>query len=435
MKKLFIKTISIFLLMAVVVSNLPLGTIVAGVRPSVAISSPTTKTVEEGSSVGYTVIFSDADEINDLRDYVKLIGFDAKISVSGSGDNKTITLTNVQGTEGKKRISILAGAAENDNGKSYEIPYSESFTLVEKTVVEDTNNNNTNNNTNNNVNNNNNSTNDVDTTRPSIQLSSPSVKNINAGGTVSYVITAADNKGVSALNLSKDNIVLNGFTANITVNGTGEQKTVKLSNIQGAAGKKTILIKAGAVVDIAGNISYDSPISESFTLNVNTPVVNNEEDLVRPSIGIADPSAKEVNVGGTVSYVVKFADNKAIGKINNIQDYLVLNGFTADIKIIEGVDSRTVVLSNIQGEVGAKCNILVKKGAAEDAAGNLTYESPLSESFRIVKKATTTKPATSNKLDNEPNTGVEELPVLPIMGAASAVLSIAGFVITKKIYG
>lgn len=429
MKNLLVKTISIFLLMAVVVSNLPLGTIVAGVVPSIAISSPSTKTVEEGSSVSYTLQFSDADEIKNVKNYIELIGFDATINVSGSGDRRTVTLSDVQGDVGKKRIGILAGVAENENGKSYEIPYSESFTLTQKTVVDDTTNNNTNSNTNNNG-----STNEVDTTRPFISIQAPSAKNVKVGGSVSYVVKADDNKGVSVLNLSKDNIALSGFTADITVTGNGNQKTVTFSNIQGAAGKKTFVVKAGAVVDTSGNTSYDSAVSESFTLSVNTVATNNDEDRAKPFVSIEAPSAKEVYVGGTVSYVVVFSDNREIGKINAIQDYLAMNGFTADVKVTENGNSRTVTLSNIKGEVGAKCTILIKAGAAEDKAGNTTYDSAISESFKIIKKNTATT-NTSNKLDNEPNTGVEELPVLPIMGAASAVLSIAGIVITKKIYG
>jgi len=562
MKKIFIKTISIFLLMAVVLSNLPLGSIVAGVRPSVAISAPSTKTVEEGSSVKYTIKFSYADKINNVKDYINLNGFTATISVSESGNTRTVTLSNIHGVAGKKSIYLDSGLAKNDNGNSYETPNSESFTLVEKQVVDNSNNNSNTSNNNNNVsnvnnvdkvrpavsigapskkninagetvsyvvtfsdnkavskvnltkdyvvlngftadikitgsgntrtitlsnvqgaagkkniviksgaaadaagnltyetpnsesftlvekqvvdNNNNNSNtsnnnnnvsnvNNVDKVRPSVSIGAPTKKNINVGGTVSYVVKFADNKAISKVNLTKDYIVLNGFTADIKITGSGNTRTITLSNIQGEVGKKyNIVIKKGAAEDAAGNLTYESPNSESFTLNSEVPVVDTT-DVVRPSIAISEPSVKEINAGGTVSYVVTFADNREIAKVNLTKDYIVFNGFTADVKITGSGNTRTITLSNIQGEVGTKYNIVIKKGAAEDAAGNLTYESPNSESFRIVKKAVTQAP--SNKLDNEPNTGVEELPVLPIMGAASAVLSIAGFVITKKIYG
>jgi len=434
MKKIFIKTISIFLLMAVVISNLPLGTIAAGVRPSVSVSAPSVTSVEKGSSVTYRVSFSNADVINDLANYVSMNGFTADINATENGNSVTIVLSNVQGAAGKKTIAIKSGAAENENGVSLATPNSQSFTLVEKVINNNTNNNvnnNTNNSTNNNVNNNTNNNVVVvaDSVRPSISVSAPSANSVNVGGTVKFVITFADNVAVNSVNLSKDYINLNGFTANVNVDGNGNARTVTLTNIQGAAGNKNISIKAGAVVDAAGNNSLATPNSVSFKLNAGA--IRGSVDEVRPSVSISEPNVKEVYVGGTVSYVITFADNTGISNIKLSKDYLKFNGFTADVNVTGEGNTRTVTLSNIQGKVGTNYNIVVLKGAAEDAAGNQTIETPHSISFKIVQKVVTP----SNKIDNEPNTGVESLPVLPIMGAASAVLSIAGFVITKKIYG
>ena len=83
--------------------------------------------------------------INLSSAYVTLNGFTANVSISGSGNTRMITLSNIQGTAGKKTISIKSGAAENDSGSSLPTPKSVSFTLTEKVV-----NNSTNNNTNNN---------------------------------------------------------------------------------------------------------------------------------------------------------------------------------------------------------------------------------------------------------------------------------------------
>ncbi len=428
MLKLMKKTITIFLVMAVVISNLPLGTIAAGVRPSVSISAPSVTSIEEGASVSYRVTYSSADEIYLSKDYVNLNGFTATINVSGEGDVKTVTLSNVQGTAGKKNISIRSASAENENGMSLATPNSVSFMLTEKVVNNDTNNN-TNNNVNNNTNNNTNNTPNVpvvaaDTVRPSVSISAPSVKNVNVGGTVKFTVSFSDNVAVAKVNLSKDYINLNGFTADVNVNGT----TVILSNIQGAAGNKNISIKAGAAGDAAGNNTLATPNSISFALN--GVAVKGSADEVRPSVSISEPSAKTVYAGGTITYVISFADNREVAKVNLSKDYLTFNGFTADVKVTGEGNVRTVTLSNIQGEVGKNYNIVVLKGAAEDAAGNMTIQTPHSISFQIVKK--TTAPAT--KLDNEPNTGIESLPVLPIMGGASAILGVAGYILTKKLY-
>ena len=143
--------------------------------------------------------------------------------------------------------------------------------------------------------------------------------------------------------------------------------------------------------------------------------------------------------GGSVSYVITFADNRAVTRVNLSQAYLIFNGFTADVTITGSGNTRTVTLSNVQGEVGKNYNIVVKAGAAEDAAGNGTIQTPHSISFQIIQKGSNSTPNTntndSSKLDGEPNTGVESLPVLPIMGGAAAVLTTIGYVVTKKIYG
>ena len=93
------------------------------------------------------------------------------------------------------------------------------------------------------------------------------------GGTLNYTITFADNKSVEKINLSNSYIVLNGFTANISISGKGLNRLVTLSNIQGSNGKKNISIKVGAATDGAGNSSLATPNSVSFEL-INKQVAN-----------------------------------------------------------------------------------------------------------------------------------------------------------------
>ena len=415
------RIIFVLLIMVLVVSTLPLGTILAGVRPSVSVSKPSASTVQNGSSVSYTVTFSNANSINLTGSYITLNGFTANVNVSGTGNVKTVTLSNVQGTAGNKNITIKEGAASNENGQSLATPKSISFALVETatsttttvpTVVTTP------------V-----STTSVDSVRPSISVSSPSVKSVNAGGSVSYTVTFTDNVGVSKVNLSESYITLNGFTANVNISGTGNVRTVTLSNVQGTAGNKNIAIKAGAAEDAASNSTLATPNSISFALNQTS--TSKSVDSVRPSVSISEPSAKKIYVGETVSYVISFADNNGIAKVNLTKDYIVLNGFTADVKITGTGDTRTVTLSNVKGEVGKNCNITIKANAAEDAAGNGTIQTPHSISFQLVNKTVQNQA----KLDSEPNTGVRGLPVLIIMTGSAIVLGVAGYIITKKIYG
>jgi len=261
MKKSINKIISIFILISIVISNLPLGAISAYVRPSVAVSKPSKSTVNAGGSVSYTIMYSDADEIYLSSSYVTLNGFSANISVSGNGDTRTITLSNVQGSNGNKSIVIKARSAENDSGYSYETPNSYSFNLV-----------------NNNVNNNVNST---DIIKPSIAVSSPSRTSVNVGGSISYTISFTDNVGISRVNTTSSYITLNGFSANISVVNNGNKSVVTLSNIQGTAGKKNISIKAGAAQDSTGNTTY--AISNSTSFSILQKVNQSNTSVVKPS--------------------------------------------------------------------------------------------------------------------------------------------------------
>ena len=409
MRNLIGKTISIFLVIIMLVSIMPLGSVIAGVRPSVSVSAPSKSSIKVGDFVSYTITFANATDIKLSSDYVTLNGFTANVSISGTGDVRVVTLSNVQGAAGNKNIIIKAGAAENYNGQSLATPKSISFSLTENTQL-------------------------ADNVKPSVSIGAPDVNSINVGGTVKYTVTFSDNVGISKINLSDSYIVLNGFKASVTVSGSGSTRTVTLSNVQGTAGNKTISIKAGAAEDTSGNKSLATPNSLSFTLNDNSKV---EEDKIRPSISISEPNFKQIYTGETVTYVVSFADNKGIAKVNMTNDYVMLNGFTADIKITGTGDTRTITLSNIKGNIGINCNIAIKAGAAEDATGNGTLQTPNSISFQIIEKGNDNiipEQDNTGKLDDEPNTGVETLPLLPIMGSSICLLSVSGVVITKKLY-
>lgn len=380
MKKYIKKIISIFILISIVISNVPLGVINAYVRPSVAVSQPSKTSVNAGGSVSYTIIYSDADEIYLSSSYVTLNGFSANVSVSGSGGTRTVTLSNIQGTSGNKSICIKAKSAENNAGYAYETPNSYSFNLI----------------------------NNNDTIRPSIAVSSPSKTSVNQGGTISYTISFTDNVGISRVNTSPSYITLNGFTANVSVSNTSNKSVVTLSNIQGTAGSKSISIKAGAAEDTAGNSTYAISSVQSFNLVANTSnnTQNNNtnvaKDNVRPSISISRPNNEKVYAGGTVVYTVTFADNKGIAKINLSSAYITLNGFSANVSVAGSGNTRMITLSNIQGGAGAK-SIAIKAGAALDASGNSTYAISKSQSFTLTEKTVSQQSTNKKPVNNKVN--------------------------------
>ena len=65
------------------------------------------------------------------------------------------------------------------------------------------------------------------------------------GGTVTYIVRYTDASGVASVNLYQNSVKLNGFTANVSISGSGEnskvvERKITLSNIQGSNGSKYI---------------------------------------------------------------------------------------------------------------------------------------------------------------------------------------------------
>lgn len=418
MKKSIEKIISIILLITITISSMPIGAVMAAVRPSVGVSAPSKTSVNKGGSVSYTIIYTEATSINLSSSYVTLNGFSANVSVSGNGRTRTVTLSNIQGTAGNKSIAIKANSARNSAGGALSTPNSVSFYL------------------------NGNSSNSTvqDTIRPSIAVSSPSKSTVNVGGSVSYTLTFTDNVGVSRVNTSASYITLNGFTANVSVSNSGNRSVVILSNIQGTAGRKSISIRAGAANDKAGNGTAAIKSTTSFNLVQNSNTNNNNgnsqnnsnADRVRPSISISGPNNKEVYKGGTVVYTVTFADNRGVQRINLSSAYVILNGFTANVSVAGKGLSRMITLSNIQGTVGKK-TISVKAGAASDASGNTTLATPSSVSFTLLEKQTTpsnTKPSKDNSRKNRANKSINKNNMNLIIGQGT--VSVRPVEVTKS---
>lgn len=386
MKKCIKKIISLILLITITMSSMPTYAIMAAVRPSVGVSSPSKTSVNAGGTLTYEIIYSDADDINLSASYVVLNGFTANVSVSGSGNTRIVTLSNIQGSAGKKSISIRANSATNNVGAALATPNSVSFYLNNSVTSK---------------------SNTRDNIKPSISVSSPSKTTVNAGDSVSYTLSFTDNIGVSNVNTSASYITLNGFTANISVSNSGNKSVVTLSNVQGTAGKKSISIRAGAANDAAGNGTSAINSTVSFNLvnsseintttnNSSSSQTNNTVDKTRPSVSVSEPTVKEIYNGGTVTYTVTFADNRGVQKINLSSAYVNLNGFTANVSVSGKGLSRMVTLSNVQGTAGKK-TISIKAGAAEDATGNTTLATPNSISFTLLeKKNSNTNTSTSN---------------------------------------
>ena len=383
MRRSINKIISIIILISIVISNLPLGVINAYVvTPSFSVSRPSKSTVNAGDSVSYTITYTDAEEIYLSSSYVTLNGFDADIYVSRNGDSRTITLSNIQGTNGNKSIGIKSGSAENDAGYTYGISNSYSFNLVNNNVV-----------------------NNVDIIKPSYTVSNPSRASANAGSSVSYTITFTDNSGAVKVNTTPSHISLNGFNADIYVSNSSNQSVITLTNVQGINGPKSISIKAGAAQDASGNVTSGLNSTASFNLvnnNTNNNQTNNTNnnyaDTVKPIISVSTPNNSKVYAGGTVIYIVNYSDNKGISRIDLSKAHISLNGFDATIYVSNEKNRSIITLTNIQGAEGKK-SISIKAGAAKDTSGNITNTISSTASFWVLKSENTKKPNTTNTVN------------------------------------
>ena len=362
MKKVFKKSIALLLLAAVIFTNMPVYVFAASkdtTIPTVTISGIASNTViKKGGSLTFKVYFD--DESGNLSSVylptssVILNGFTAtkKVTVT-SASVRTVTLTNIQGS-GSVNVTIAAGAAVDEAGNKSKAVTTKSFTIDPG-----------------------------DVTIPTVNISKPNPTSVEVGGTVKYTVYFDDETAVKAVNFNSSYVTLNGFSATVSVSGSGNaQRVVTLSNIQGAADSDNyITVKAGAVTDTSGNLSK-AVSSSKFTIKAKEI-----KDTTIPTVTISKPNPASVYAGETVKYTVYFNDETKMGKVNFNSSYVTISGFNANVSVSGSGYTYIVTLANIQGNPDSDNYITVKAGAAEDAAGNKT-KAVSSSRFTILKKET-----------------------------------------------
>jgi len=352
-------------------------------KPTVNISRPNVSSVYEGETLTYTLYLADnvgVDKDNITSNMIDLNGFKATISVSGNKSEKTVTLSNIQGTVGEgKSITVKAGALVDAAGNKSNAVTSFTFELKKKAAV--------------------------DTAKPTVNISRPTPNSVYAGETVRYTVYISDNISVKTVNI-KDYIDIHGFKANVSVSGDNKVQIVTLSNIQGVADSDNyISVGAGAVVDTAGNKS-NAVSSYNFEIKEKAVIPNEpepEKDTIAPVVKIGAANPKSIYAGGTVKYNVTFSDNVKVTDVNLVASKIDLVGFTADVSVkVNGLKSAEVTLKNVKGNVGVNKYIKIDAGVALDQPGNRSAQA-ISPKFSIVKKASTivgTKPTVTKYTTN-----------------------------------
>ena len=360
MNKLFKQVVALIVLVAVVFTNMPVYVFATNTDttiPTVTISGIASNTVlKKGASLEFKVYFDDETELSSIympESSVILNGFTANKTITGT-TTKTVKLTNIQGS-GTASVTIAAGAATDMAGNKSKAVTSRTFTIDPG-----------------------------DITIPTVNISKPNPTSVEVGGTVSYTVYFDDETGVKTVDFDKTYVTLNGFSANVSVTGSGnEKRTVTLTNISGAADADNyITVKAGAVTDTSGNKSK-AVNSSKFTITAKPVVIT---DTTIPTVTISKPSPASIYAGETVKYTVYFDDETKMGNVNFNESYVELYGFTATKSVTGSGYTYVVTLTNVQSTPDSDNYIRVKAGAASDAAGNKT-KAVASSKFTVLKKA------------------------------------------------
>ena len=362
MSNILKRTFAIIALVAVIFTNIPVYVFAADTTiPTVNIGGiAKNTTVKKGGSLSFKVYFGDENDIVSAyltSSHVITNGFDASVSVTGTGTQRTVTLSNIQGSGSGKTVTIAEGVVLDASGNKSKAVTSRSFSIDAG-----------------------------DVTIPTVNVSKPTPATVKVGGTVTYTVYFDDETAVKSVNFSANDVTLNGFTATKSVSGSGnEQRTVTLSNIQGAADADNyITVSAGVVVDTSGN--------KSKAVNSAKFTIESKPDSTIPTVTISKPTPSSVYAGEKITYTVYFDDETKMGVVNFNKNYVNLHGFKADITVTSSSTyTKVVTLSNIQGTADSDNYITVLAGAAEDAAGNKT-KAASSAKFTIKEKPVEPQP-------------------------------------------
>lgn len=230
------------------------------IAPTVSISSPSTS-LTTGGPVSYTITWSDANldssSISLLNNQVTVNTTGTatvnSISVSGSGNTRTVQLDSITG-DGTVGISIPANTASDLAGNQA------GAAGPSATVT-------------------------VDNTAPTISIGSPSVST-TASGPVDYTITYT---GADAVTLSTSDITLNktgSADGSVAVSGSGTNaRTVTISSITGS-GTLGISIASGTASDNAGNTAAAAGPGTTFIVN-NAPIIASDTATITVGEGAA----------------------------------------------------------------------------------------------------------------------------------------------------
>lgn len=278
MKVLNIKKILVVLsIVAISFAAFPAMNYVGAWAACLSCSPISSKVVEENGQIIFTLKYTnDINKITLTEADLRLDGFTANINIGISGNNRVITLSNIQnkaGSSATKRVYVSGGTAVSSDGQLANAVQTESF-IIEGSQA-------------------------TDSVAPVATISGPSASQVYAGGTVVYTVTYTDNVGIKAITLNANDIRLSGFSATKNVSINGNVATITLSNIQGTVGgNKTVYVSGGTAIDAQGNLC-NAVTGRAFSIITKTVVTpentdnndnDNNTDNGKPSDWVANPN-------------------------------------------------------------------------------------------------------------------------------------------------
>lgn len=314
--KLFKKYILVLLVVLLGITSSVYATTSDSVSPSINISYASKASVSEGGSVSYVV--TTTDNVGVVAYSVKtadisMRGFTATVSITKtSAFSRNIIFSNIKSTNSSKNkyFVINAGVSRDEFGNLSTQTVSSGFNI--KTS---------------------------DLTSPSIKISAASKFSIIEGGTVSYKVTTSDNVGVTAFGITKSDIYMKGFKANITITGTGLSRTIIFSNIKSTNSSinKYFVLNSGVSRDEFGNLS-NKKISSGFNIKAISKTATKTTKVKISSVTETKTTSKtstgtKTNIPLVVSYI---DDLSKIGSINKENTTLVswLKSEKADVEYV-----------------------------------------------------------------------------------------------------
>lgn len=352
------------------------------IAPTLSIGAPSVSITNNGS-VTYTVTFSGQDSITlgsgDITINSTGSAAAGTVGVSGSGNTRTVTLSNLSG-DGTLGISIASGTASDTAGNlaSADGP-STTFT--------------------------------VDNTAPLVSIGSPSTS-VTAAGSVSFTVTWSDaNLNESSIDLAANQVTLNGTgsaSGDVSISGSGTSRTVTISNISGS-GTLGISVGSGTATDTAGNAAPSAGPSTTFTVNAAPSVAADTVTLTVGEGSVASNTGTFSDVEGNATATVSVSAGSVVPDNNAGTWSWTLNttdgpedSQTITITVEDGLSTNTasftLTVTNL-APVAVAQNIVTP----EDVATNITLTATDPGLDSITNWVVTVNPANGTLSGTAPN--------------------------------